>query len=153
MSATDAVGWGRVLPEVQAAWFAAAAVWFPLTAVRRGREPSPVATAPRLPHAAAMAAMAWMTHSMAGASPEVRSRGVPEAYQAAHLAHATGESTAGDLVTGVLALYLITSALRSLTRDITADGRTADVLPAAGRRALRLRPSPSHPPFSMNSSE
>ncbi|MET8809811.1 DUF5134 domain-containing protein [Streptomyces sp. NPDC004546] len=51
---------------MQAAWFAAAAVWFPLTAVRRGQEPRPVATAPRLPHAAAMAAMAWMTHSMAG---------------------------------------------------------------------------------------
>ncbi|MGW5463648.1 hypothetical protein [Streptomyces sp. NPDC003996] len=50
MSATDAVGRGRVLPEVQAAWFAAAAAWFPLTAVRRGQEPRPVATAWRLPH-------------------------------------------------------------------------------------------------------
>ncbi|MFI6360012.1 DUF5134 domain-containing protein [Streptomyces sp. NPDC050743] len=111
-------GGGRVLPEVQTAWFAAAAVWFPLTAVRRGQEPRPVAAASRLPHAVAMAAMAWMTHSMADASHEVRSRGVPEAHQAAHLAHSAGESTVGDLVTGVLASYLITSAPRSLTRDM-----------------------------------
>ncbi|RMB84949.1 hypothetical protein CTZ28_15085 [Streptomyces shenzhenensis] len=43
---------GCVLPEVQPAWFASAAVWFPLSAVRHRQESRPVAAARRQPYAA-----------------------------------------------------------------------------------------------------
>ncbi|MEU9457044.1 DUF5134 domain-containing protein [Streptomyces sp. NPDC048277] len=90
---------GSGLPALpRTAFFTAAALWFPLTATfplaaagsrQRSR---PTATARRLPYAVGMAAMAWMTLSMAGPS------------------HA--------MVTGVLALYLLGYGLWSLTRGM-----------------------------------
>ncbi|MFJ8027878.1 DUF5134 domain-containing protein [Streptomyces sp. NPDC096311] len=101
---------GGMLPEAQTTFFAAAALWFPLTAVSRHRQFELTDVTRRLPYAAGMAAMAWMTR----------------------LGHSTG-SMAGDVVTGVLALYLLACALRSLTRDMpmlcrasgTADSSTS----------------------------
>ncbi|MGW4136262.1 DUF5134 domain-containing protein [Streptomyces mirabilis] len=86
---------GGMLPEAQTTFFAAAALWFPLTAVSRQRQFELTDVTRRLPYAAGMAAMAWMTH----------------------LGHSTG-SKAGGVVTGMLALYLLACALRSLTRDM-----------------------------------
>ncbi|MFD7599489.1 DUF5134 domain-containing protein [Streptomyces mirabilis] len=86
---------GGMLPEARTIFFAAAALWFPLTAVSRQRQFELTDVARRLPYTAGMAAMAWMTY----------------------LGHSTG-SKAGGVVTGVLALYLLACALRSLTRDM-----------------------------------
>src|SRR4051794_20327447 len=95
--------WGRMLAAPPpTAFFAAATLWFPLTALSRWQESRLTAIAPRLPYAAGMAAMAWMTHSMAGPSHENLAEGLPAAHQAAHLGHSAGESKAGDVVTGAL---------------------------------------------------
>lgn len=94
--AMAAAPWGRVLPgRAQTAFFVAATLWFPLTAVRR-HESRLTVTAGRLPSALGMAAMAWMVR----------------------MPHATGESRAADAVTAMLALSLLGYALRSLTRDM-----------------------------------
>lgn len=79
-------------------FFAAAALWFPLTAVLRLGGPQWALLVRRSPHAVGMAAMAWMP---------VRHGGLTDAR-------------AGDLVTGVLTLCLLAHALRSLTRDMPA---------------------------------
>jgi hypothetical protein len=77
--------WGRALPELpQSVFFAAAALWFPLTAVSRHRQFELTDVARRLPYAVGMTAMAWMTN----------------------LGHSTG-SKAGDAVTGVRALKAV----------------------------------------------
>ncbi|MBX7554577.1 DUF5134 domain-containing protein [Streptomyces sp. NPDC004232] len=90
----------RVLPELpQTFFFAAAALWFPLSAAYPGQRYRPAAAVRRLPYAAGMAAMAWMSHRAATTMHEV---------------------PAADLVTAMLALYLLASALRSLTRDMPA---------------------------------
>ncbi|MEV0220944.1 DUF5134 domain-containing protein [Streptomyces sp. NPDC050704] len=121
--------WGRALPELpQTALFAAAALWFPLTAVRRCRESRPAATARRLPYAAGMAAMAWMTHPMAGSSHETLAEGLPAVHHAAHLGHPGAGSRAGDAITVVLALYLLACALWSLTRDMPTLRTAADTV-------------------------
>ncbi|MGP4052021.1 DUF5134 domain-containing protein [Streptomyces sp. 2A115] len=121
--------WGRALPELpQTAFFAAAALWFPLTAVSHRQESRLAATARRLPYAAGMAAMAWMTHSTAGRSHETLAGGLPAAHHAAQLGHPAGESRAGDTVTAVLALYLLACALWSLTRDMPTLRTAADTV-------------------------
>ncbi|MEW1775967.1 DUF5134 domain-containing protein [Streptomyces sp. NPDC086777] len=97
---------GGVLPALpQSVFFAAAALWFPWTAVRSGREGRLAATVRRLPYAVGMAAMTWMSYRAAG-----------------HQGHETmaGGLPADDDVTWVLALYLLICALRSLTRDMPA---------------------------------
>ncbi|MEV6028454.1 DUF5134 domain-containing protein [Streptomyces sp. NPDC052036] len=110
--------WGHMLPELpQTVFFAAATLWFPLTAFRRSQESGLVDIARRLPHAAGMAAMAWMTYLTAGPGHEILAEGTSAAHHTAHLGHSTG-AKGGDLVTGVLALYLLACALRSLTRDM-----------------------------------
>ncbi len=53
---------GGMLPEAPTTFFTAAALWFPLTAVSRQRQFELTDVARRLPYAAGMAAMAWMTH-------------------------------------------------------------------------------------------
>ncbi|MDT0469137.1 DUF5134 domain-containing protein [Streptomyces gibsoniae] len=109
---------GYMLPRLpQTVFFAAAALWFPLTAVRRAQKSGLVDIARRLPHAAGMAAMAWMTYLTAGSSHETLAEGISSAHHTAHVGHSTGVK-GGDLVTGVLALYLLVCALRSLTRDM-----------------------------------
>ncbi|MEU2618406.1 DUF5134 domain-containing protein [Streptomyces sp. NPDC007157] len=122
--------WGGALPELpQSVFFAAAAVWFPLTAVKSGQERQLSATARRLPYAVGMAAMTWMSHRTAGHSHQTMAAGVPTAHQAMGLGHFMGESKADNIVTGVLALYLLTCSLRSLTRDMPtlhATTETAD---------------------------
>ncbi|MGW2959299.1 DUF5134 domain-containing protein [Streptomyces sp. NPDC001220] len=111
--------WGGALPELpQSVFFAGAAVWFPLTAVRCGQEGRLSATARRVPYAVGMAAMTWMSYRAAGHAHPTMAVGVPTAHQAVGLRHFTGESKADNIVTGVLALYLLTCSLRSLTRDM-----------------------------------
>ncbi|MDX2546243.1 DUF5134 domain-containing protein [Streptomyces sp. WI04-05B] len=85
-------------PGWTALFFAAAALWFPLTAVLglRLRGPGWADLVHRSPHAVGMAAMAWMP---------VRHSGVTDAGT-------------GDLVTAALTLFLLAHALRSLTQDM-----------------------------------
>ncbi|MGW1910228.1 DUF5134 domain-containing protein [Streptomyces sp. NPDC002076] len=119
--------WGRMLWEAPlTAFFAAAAVWFPLSAVSRCKKPRLTTMARRLPCAVSMAAMAWMTRSMVGPSQEPLADGLPAAHPDVHLGHSAGDAKAGNVVTGVLALYLIVCALRSLTRDMPTLGGAAD---------------------------
>lgn len=87
---------GEAPARGQAVFFAAAALWFPLTAVLGRRGPGPAGLARRSPYAVGMAAMAWMP---------VRHTGVTDART-------------GDVVTAVLTLCLLAHALRSLTRDM-----------------------------------
>lgn len=111
--------WGRMLPQApQTAFFAAAALWFALTAIGRRQEPWPAATIRRLPYAAGMAAMAWMTHATAGPSHETLAEDRPAAHQAVQLGHVAEQSQTADAVTGVVALCLLGCALRSLTREM-----------------------------------
>ncbi|MEV3907175.1 DUF5134 domain-containing protein [Streptomyces canus] len=77
-------------------FFAAAALWFPLTAVLSLRGPGWTGLVHRSPHAVGMVAMAWMP---------LRHGSVTDAHT-------------GDMVTGVLTLCLLAYALRSLTRDM-----------------------------------
>ncbi|MDT0401454.1 MULTISPECIES: DUF5134 domain-containing protein [Streptomyces] len=91
----------------QAAFFAAAALWFPASALVRRHGRRPAAVLRSLPYAADMAAMALMAHRMTG-----HSHGAPPAAAAA------------------LAVCLLLCALRSLTRCMpslraTAGRRTA----------------------------
>ncbi|MEU9292009.1 DUF5134 domain-containing protein [Streptomyces sp. NPDC048275] len=65
MSATD------VVCSMLTALFAAAALWFPLSALSRRRGERLPAVARSLPSAAGMAAMAWMARPMAGSGHEV----------------------------------------------------------------------------------
>ncbi|MER5520900.1 DUF5134 domain-containing protein [Streptomyces sp. NPDC002763] len=127
-------GWGGALPELPlSVFFAAAALWFPLTAVKCGQERQLSAAARRLPYAVGMAAMTWMSYRSTGHAHQTMAEGVPTAHQTMPLRHFTGESKAADVVTGVLALYLLTCSLRSLTRDMptlrttpeTADNSTS----------------------------
>ncbi|MFF5139619.1 DUF5134 domain-containing protein [Streptomyces sp. NPDC013157] len=114
-------GWGGALPALpQSVFFAAAALWFPLTAVRRGQEGQLSAMVRRLPYAVGMAAMTWMSYRAAGHGHQTMADGVPTAHQAMQVSHSMGESRAGSVVTGVLALYLLTCALQALTRDMPA---------------------------------
>ncbi|CAM5698755.1 DUF5134 domain-containing protein [Streptomyces canus] len=109
----------------QVVFFAAAALWFPLTAVRR-RESLVRAQLRRLPQAAGMAAMGWMawtSHSMAGPSHETLADGPASGR---HLAHSAGHSAIGDVAVTLLVLYLLGCALRSLTREMPALRFTAD---------------------------
>ncbi|MFD6193483.1 DUF5134 domain-containing protein [Streptomyces sp. NPDC060275] len=115
--------WGRALPgPPQALFFTAAALWFPLTAAAgRPRGTWPGALPGRLPYAGGMAAMAWMTHSMAGSPHETLAGGPPVAHHAA-AGRLPGESALGDAPGAVLALWLVTCALWSLTRDLPGLG-------------------------------
>ncbi|MFE2423055.1 DUF5134 domain-containing protein [Streptomyces hokutonensis] len=99
-------GVGEVPARGQTVFFAASALWFPLTAVLGRRGPGPTGLARRLPSSVGMVAMAWMP---------VRHGGVTDART-------------GDMVTGVLALCLLAYALRSLTRDMPGlQGPSGDV--------------------------
>jgi hypothetical protein len=97
----------------QVTFFATAAIWFPLTAVRRRHESRFTALARRLPSTAGMAAMAWMAWA---------------AHPAAGHAH---ENRATPPTTALLALSLLTCALWSLIRVMPPlrDGPTLSVEP------------------------
>ncbi|MEU5314119.1 DUF5134 domain-containing protein [Streptomyces sp. NPDC021562] len=120
--------WGGALPALpQSVFFAAAALWFPLTAVRSGQEGQLPATVRRLPHAVSMAAMTWMSYRATGHSHRAMADGVPPAHQAMEVGHSMGGSEADSIVTGVLALYLLACALYSLTRGMPALRTTGTV--------------------------
>ncbi|MFF7982810.1 DUF5134 domain-containing protein [Streptomyces sp. NPDC007901] len=70
------------LPQTASAFFAAAALWFPLTA-GRGRRSRLTVIARRLPYSVGMAAMAWMTLAMAGPSHEPPAEGLSSGHGAA----------------------------------------------------------------------
>jgi hypothetical protein len=111
--------WGSALPQLpQSVFFVGAALWFPLTAVKSGQERQLSAIVRRLPYSVGIATMAWMSYRAAGHSHQTMAEGVPTAQQATHLGHSMGESKADSVVTGVLALYLLTCSVRSLTRDM-----------------------------------
>jgi hypothetical protein len=102
--------------------FTAAAAWFPLTALRRRAAATAVAAiAGRLPPAAGMAAMAWQSHVHHGSaigsavlSHETLAGGVPAAHHVATMGHAGGAAPAADVVTGLLAAYLLVQGIRAL---------------------------------------
>jgi hypothetical protein len=89
-------GVGEVPARGQTVFFAAAALWFPLTGVLGRRGPGLSDLARRLPFSVGMVAMTWMP---------VRHGGVTDVRT-------------GEMVTGVLTLCLLAYALRSLTRDM-----------------------------------
>ncbi|MFM9492745.1 DUF5134 domain-containing protein [Streptomyces galilaeus] len=142
--------------------FTAAALWFPLTAFRpvrpfqpsgplrrrtatagtaalfadrlppaagmaamawMSRNPPGGGFADRLPPAAGMAAMAWMSRNPPGgaaSAPETLASGVQAAHHTAAHGHAAAASTTATLVTAVLTVYLLACAIRSLTRPMPA---------------------------------
>lgn len=137
--AMAAMPWGRL--PVGSMFFVAAALWFPLTAVRRRHESRLTAIAGRLPYAVGMAAMAWMVmpHAREGASHQTQAKGLPSAHHGSDLAGPAGESSSADLVIAVLVLCLLTCALRSLTRamlPVRAIEETVDTTDAVGTSTL-----------------
>ncbi|MFD4948917.1 DUF5134 domain-containing protein [Streptomyces sp. NPDC058239] len=79
-----AMPWGKALPEAGLTlFFAAATVWFPLTAVRHREKPAVAEAARRLAYAVGMSAMVWRPHSTAGPSHSNQSGGTATAHQAA----------------------------------------------------------------------
>ncbi|MFC5199852.1 DUF5134 domain-containing protein [Streptomyces kaempferi] len=113
---------GRSLSgRTMTALFTAAALWFPLTALHHRTADTAAAIAGRLRPAAGMAAMAWMLrtpHGRAVPSHETLAGGVPVAHHGAALGHTAGASATGVWVTGLLAVYLLGCAMRSLTRPM-----------------------------------
>ncbi|MEV2198198.1 DUF5134 domain-containing protein [Streptomyces phaeochromogenes] len=95
----------------QAAFFAGAALWFPLSALSRRHGTRLTLVTRSLPSAAGMAAMAWTVRPTQGAGHETL------AAHAGHSMGTGGPATHGTGI-GVLALYLLVCALRSLTRDM-----------------------------------
>ncbi|MGW1544468.1 DUF5134 domain-containing protein [Streptomyces sp. NPDC002309] len=126
--------WGRLLHHTaQVAFFAVAALWFPLTAACRHQESRLAATVRRLPYTAGMAAMAWTAHTAAGPSHEDLAEAFPAAHHTTGLGHTAGPSAAAEAITAVLALYLLACALWSLIRVMPALRTTPH--PAAGPHA------------------
>jgi hypothetical protein len=102
--------WGAWVPaRAQAVFFAVAALWFPLSALSRRRGLRLSAAARSLSSAGGMAAMTWMACSTASPGHQT---------PAAHAGHAMGEPAPHEAGVGMLALYLLVCALRSLTRDM-----------------------------------
>ncbi|MFJ9346509.1 DUF5134 domain-containing protein [Streptomyces sp. NPDC101237] len=125
---------GSPLPHpAGTAFFAAAAVWFPVTAVRRDSRSWGAALAGSLPATTGMAAMAWMewqAHAMVG-PPHEKLPGPPAtAHHAGLPGHAAHLSPAVQTVTGALALCLLAYALSSLVRVLP--GRHTRRGPAKG---------------------
>jgi hypothetical protein len=103
----------------QATFFAAAAVWFPLTAVPRPDERRVTAVARRLPSTVGMAAMAWMAwaaHPVAGPQYEYLARPLNAAHHIDMPGHSAHPSTVAQATTAALALCLAAYALWSLLR-------------------------------------
>jgi hypothetical protein len=102
---------------------AAATLWFPLTALYRRTRGTAAAIAGRLPPAAGMAAMAWMSrtpHGGAAPAHETLARGVPVAHHTAAHGPAASASMTAALVTAALTLCLLGFAVRSLMRPMPA---------------------------------
>ncbi|MEU0965784.1 DUF5134 domain-containing protein [Streptomyces sp. NPDC005917] len=137
-SAMAAMPWGWVTWLHQpgaVAFFAPAALWFPLTADRRQQESRLAATSRRLPYAAGMAAMAWTaraSHPAAGPSHENVASLPMAAHHATLAGHAVHPSNLAQAATAVLALYLLACALRSLIRVMPALSRAPNTAERAG---------------------
>ncbi|ROQ60138.1 uncharacterized protein DUF5134 [Streptomyces sp. 840.1] len=129
--------WGEWLSHpAPIVFFLTAALWFPLTAVRRRRVSLMRAVAGRLPSAAGMSAMAWMTwmawqgHAAARASHEIVAGGPTLAHPVGDHRHVAPVSDPAQAVTATLALILLASALAWLIR-IMPDLRADVALPQA----------------------
>ncbi|MGW5665471.1 DUF5134 domain-containing protein [Streptomyces sp. NPDC003758] len=113
---------GRSLSgRVTTVLFTLAALWFPLTSLRRYTANRVTKIAGRLPSAAGMAAMAWMLRmhdSRAESSHEILAEGVPAAHDTAAHGHATGAPGPAAWVTGALTAYLLACAMWALTRPM-----------------------------------
>ncbi|AZP14953.1 DUF5134 domain-containing protein [Streptomyces aquilus] len=113
--------------------FTAGAVWFVLPVGRRREAEGTAAMTHRLPHAAAMAAMAWMLRvPHTGTGPAHAHRG-----SAAHCALGAGVPLAGSAITLSLASCLLAYALWSLTRPMPSLRSAV----SAARRAAAAAPS------------
>ncbi|MDQ0785196.1 DUF5134 domain-containing protein [Streptomyces sp. B3I8] len=115
-----------------------AALWFPLTALRHHSANRVTDIVGRLPHAVGMVAMAWMsrTHHGAGMPPHETLAAAPAAHGTTTPGHATGVPVPAAWVTGLLTVYLLACAIRSLTRPMPSL-RSA---PDAARRAAATNP-------------
>jgi hypothetical protein len=106
--------------------FTAAALWFPLTALHHRTEVRVRALAGRLPPAAGMAAMAWMSRTSDGRvapAHETLAGGVPAAH-----GHAVNASVTAAVITVALTVCLLGLAVRSLTRPMPALRTAADTV-------------------------
>ena len=116
-----------------------AALWFPLTALRRHPANRVTDIAGRLPYAVGMVAMAWMsrTHHGTAMPPHATlAAGAPAAHGTVTPGHAAGAPVPAAWVTGLLTVYLLACAMRSLTRPMPSL-RSA---PDAARRAAATNP-------------
>ncbi|MFJ5643812.1 DUF5134 domain-containing protein [Streptomyces sp. NPDC093223] len=125
---------GAPLPHpAGTAFFTAAAVWFPVTAVRRGHGSPVAALARSLPPATGMAAMVWMEwqrHAMTGAPHENLAGPPASPHHIGAPGHTAHLSPTAQTVTAALALCLLAYALSSLTRVLP--GRHIRPAPATG---------------------
>lgn len=112
---------GRSLPGPATTVFCTvAALWFPLTALRRTAN-RVAEIAGRMPPAVGMAAMAWMLrshHGRAVPSHPAAAGGVPAAHDTTALGHATGASMPAAGITGLLTVCLLACGVWSLTRSM-----------------------------------
>ncbi|WP_454315278.1 DUF5134 domain-containing protein [Streptomyces phaeoluteigriseus] len=102
--------------------FAAAALWFPLTALHHRRPGSAAVLPGRLPSAVGMAAMAWMSRTPDGRvapAHEALAGGVPAAHHPAAHGH-TSTSVTAAVVTAFLTACLLGFAVRSMMRPMPA---------------------------------
>ncbi|MER6682002.1 DUF5134 domain-containing protein [Streptomyces olivaceoviridis] len=131
---------GQSLPgRTTTVLFTLAALWFPLTALRRHTANAVTEIAGRLPSAAGMAAMAWMPrthHGRAVPSHEALAAGVPATHDTVAHGHATGAPMSAAWVTGLLAVYLLACAMWSLTRPMPS----LRPVPNAAHRAAATDP-------------
>lgn len=131
---------GRSLPgRATTVLFALAALWFPLTALRRRTANRVAEIAGRLPSAAGMAAMAWMLrtpHGRGVPTHETLAAGVPGVHDTAAHGHAAGAPVPAACVTGLLTVYLLACAMWSLTRPMPSLRSTPD----AAHRAAATDP-------------
>jgi hypothetical protein len=128
MSAMPWNGGAWMPARAQVVFFAAAALWFPLSALSRRQGMRLTEAARNLPSAAGMAAMAWMARPMASPAHET--------LAAAHAGHSMAESATHDAGTGVLVLYLLVCALRSLTRNMPGLRRSTGNPPTSSVKEL-----------------
>ncbi|MBY8876080.1 DUF5134 domain-containing protein [Actinacidiphila acidipaludis] len=107
-------------------FYAVAALWFPLSAPRRGDGAVAPEVLRALPSAAAMAAMAWMAHPMRASGHATMAAGLAEGRGTARaMDDSMAASGGGTAAVGLLALFLLLCALWSLTRDLPGLSRTA----------------------------
>ncbi|TXS41780.1 DUF5134 domain-containing protein [Streptomyces sp. OR43] len=111
--------------------FAAAALWFPLTAFRHRRGGNLALISGRLPSAAGMAAMAWMSWPPPGMvvpAHETLAGGATAAPHPLTHGHTASVSMTASMVTAALTVYLLGCSLWSLTRPMPALRTSTDAV-------------------------